>query len=226
MHEGHRKRIREKYKLTGLESFADHEILELLLFYSNKRSDTNETAHKLIERFGSLSAVFEASYDELLSVDGIGDVAATLITMIPELFRKYRQDKASNIIEINSYNDALEYLRPRFFGLTEEKAALLCLDIQNRVNNLVFLSDGSLNIAQVDVRKAVQLALNCNSHSVILVHNHPFGVAAPSRTDLETTQTIVNAFKAINIKVADHIIVSDTDDFSMKNTDRFSFLFT
>ncbi|MBR2957156.1 MAG: DNA repair protein RadC, partial [Clostridia bacterium] len=159
MHEGHRKRIREKYRRNGLEGFADHEVLELLLFYANKRSDTNETAHRLIKRFGSLSAVLEAPYDELVQVEDIGDVAATLITMVPALFRRYSADKVSSITEISSSQQAIDYSKPKFFGLSTERGALIFLDSQNRVKNFLFVCEGSLNATSLDIRKCVQLAL-------------------------------------------------------------------
>lgn len=225
MHEGHRKRIREKYRRNGLDGFADHEVLELLLFYSNKRSDTNETAHRLIQRFGSLSAVFEAPYDELVQVEDIGDVAATLITMVPALFRRYSADKVSGITEICSAQQAIDYSKPKFFGLSTERGALIFLDSQNRVKNFLFVCEGSLNTTSLDIRKCVQLALNNNASSVILVHNHPTGVASPSRQDIETTQALVNAMAPIGITVSDHIILTDSDSFSMAGHERLATIF-
>lgn len=226
MHEGHRKRIREKYRRSGLENFADHEVLELLLFYANKRSDTNETAHRLIQRFGSLSAVLEASYDELVQVEDIGDVAATLITMVPALFRRYSDDKVSGITEIGSVQQAIDYVKPKFFGLSAERGALAFLDSQNRVKNFMFVCEGSLNTTSLDIRKCVQLALNNNASSVILAHNHPTGVASPSRTDVETTQAFVAAMAPIGINVSDHIILSDSDAFSMASHERLAYIFS
>lgn len=225
MHEGHRKRIREKYCRNGLEGFADHEVLELLLFYANKRGDTNETAHRLLQRFGSLSAVLEASYEELVQVEDIGDVAATLITMVPALFRRYSADKVSSITEIGSVQQAIDYLKPKFFGLSTERGALIFLDSQNRVKNFMFVCEGSLNTTSLDIRKCVQLALNNNASSVILVHNHPTGVASPSRADVETTQALVTAMAPIGIAVSDHIILTDSDSFSMASHERLATIF-
>lgn len=225
MHEGHRKRVREKYSINGLDSFADHEVLELLLFYANKRGDTNEIAHRLLERFGSLSAVFEASYDELLQVTDVGDVAATLITMMPKLFRRYSEDKVSSITEINSFEDAAAYLKPKFFGLRTERTAMLLLNSQNKINNLVFVHEGSLNASQLDLRKCMQLALNNSTSSVILAHNHPLGVASPSKADVETTQIFINAFEPIGISLSDHIIFSDSNAFSMAGNPKLAYLF-
>ena len=225
VHAGHRDRVREKYNANGLGGFADHEVLELLLFYANKRGDTNPVAHRLIERFGSLSAVFEAGYDDLVSVDGIGDSAATLITMVPQLFRRYSADKVDNIKAISDSDDAKAFLVPHFFGLKNERVGIICLDTQGRINNFVFVSDGSLKLAQVDIRKIAQLALQNNADSIILAHNHPGGFASPSRNDVETTKLLVNALGLINIRVADHIIISDAEAFSMASNPRLAPVF-
>ncbi len=225
MHEGHRARVREKYKLSGLTGFADHEVLELLLFYANKRSDTNAAAHRLLETFGSLSAVLEAPYEELVKVPEIGDVAATLITMVPELFRRYMQNKSAKTDEIKSAEQAAEYLVPKFYGLTEERVALLCLDSQQRLNNCSFIAEGSVSLAQIDVCRAVQTALRSNASSVILAHNHPGGVAAPSQTDIATTQTLAAAFKTVGLRLSDHVILCDSESFSMASHPKFTFMF-
>ncbi len=225
MHEGHRKRVRERYQLTGLDGFADHEVLELLLFYANKRGDTNQTAHNLINTFGSLADVLEAPFEELINVPDVGEVAATLLTMMPNLFRRYTQDKLKNVAVVAMASQAVEYLMPKFFGLSEERVAIICTDAQNKVNNFCFVSHGSLSLAQVDVRQIAQTALRNNAYNVILAHNHPGGVAAPSQSDIETTKAVVSAFKAIGVHVSDHVILNDTEGFAMSTHPRFSAMF-
>ena len=225
IHSGHRERMREKYRAAGLDAFSSHEVIELLLFYANKRSDTNPVAHRLIERFGSLPAVLEAEYDDLIKVDGVGDTAATLITLMPHLFRRYTSEKAEKIKTVRSFEDLKDYLMPRFYGINIERIALLCLDSQGRINNFVFVTEGSLNLAQIDMRKIAQLALQNNAESIVLVHNHPGGVASPSRSDVETTSMLVKSMGLINVRVVDHIIISDEDVFSMASSEKFSPMF-
>ena len=225
MHEGHRERVRERYKLNGFDGFADHEVLEMLLFYANRRGDTNGTAHLLLDSFGSLAAVFEAPYEELVKVKGVGDIAATLISMVPPLFRRYTQSKAEKTKDMSSLSEVTPYLVSKFFGIRNERVAILSLDIQSRLNNFSFICEGTISIAQVEVRKVVEIALRDNAHSIIVVHNHPNGVTAPSRTDVETTQKIINAMAPIGIKVADHIIISDFSVFSMSTSDKLAHLF-
>lgn len=225
MHDGHRKRVREKYFSNGIDSLADHEVLELLLFYANRRGDTNPTAHRLIEKFGSLSAVFEADREELESVEGVGEVASTLVTLIPQLFRRYEADKVSSVKEILSAEDAKKFVSPHFFGLKEEHVYLVCLDIRHRVRNAMFLGEGALDFANIDVRKIIKTALNINAYSVIIAHNHPGGVAAPSKADVEATRALADALKPAGIRLYDHIIVTDTESFSMASNERLGILF-
>lgn len=225
IHSGHRERMREKYRAAGLEAFSSHEVLELLLFYANKRSDTNPVAHRLIDRFGSLPAVLEAEYDDLIKIDGVGDTAATLITLMPRLFRRYTSEKAEKIKTVRSFDDLKDYLMPRFYGINVERVALLCFDSQGRINNFVFASEGSLKLAQIDMRKIAQLVLQNNAESIIVVHNHPGGVASPSRSDIEATTALVKSMGLINVRVVDHVIISDEDAFSMASSEKFSPMF-
>lgn len=225
LHAGHRERVREKFIKSGIDGFADHEVLELLLFYANPRGDTNPIAHELINRFGSVSAVFEASYNDLVTVKGVGDTAATLITLVPQLFRRYSQDKAVTVRSISDTKSAADYLIPRFYGFTIERVGILCLDVQGRIKNFVFASEGSLNLAHIDTRRVAQIALQNNADSIILAHNHPDGIAVPSRSDIETTKSLVNALGLINIRVSDHLIISDGECFSMAANPKFAPLF-
>ena len=90
VHEGHRQRKKEQFREHGLDAFADHEALELLLYYAIPRQDTNPIAHRLIERFGSLEGVFSAPAYELQKVEGVGENAATLIRLLFPLCRRVR----------------------------------------------------------------------------------------------------------------------------------------
>ena len=193
VHEGHRERLRQRFLSEGLENFQDHNVLELLLFYSVPLKDTNEEAHNLIDTFGSLSGVFDASFEELCNVKGIGERSATLIKMVPELFKKYEVDKVNNDDAIlDTSKRVAEYVAPHFKGVTNEKMYVLCLDSNCRVLNFTQVSEGVVNTAPLNTRKIMEIALNCNASSIILVHNHPSGVVAPSRKDIDATIGIVN----------------------------------
>lgn len=212
VHDGHRDRMRQRFVRHGLDNFEDHSVLELLLFYGIPRKDTNELAHRLIERFGSLPAVFEARYEDLLQVEGIGENAAVLLHLIPQVCRRYQIAKASDDRTIRSSEDAGRYLRPRYFGAREEIVYLLCLDAKSRLICLKELGRGSLNEATVSIRAIVETALTQNAAAVILSHNHVDGYALPSREDELTTYRIRDALLLVGITLADHIVVCG-DDF-------------
>ena len=207
MHTGHRKRLKNRFLEEGLDSFELHQVLELLLFFSIPRRDTNEIAHKLLKKFGSLSGVFEADIKELVKVEGIGENSAFLISMIPQLSRRYLNDKWRDKPELNSSSKAGEYAISLFAGRTYEVFYVICLDAQNRVNYAALVHEGTINEAPIYPRIIVETALRHKANSVILAHNHPGGSLNPSRGDIEATKVIKNALESISIKVVDHIIV-------------------
>ena len=133
IHEGHRQRLKERFLKDGLSGFEDHNILELLLFYSVPRADTNEIGHRLLKKFGSLSQVFDASVEELCQVKGIGIHSATLIKLIPQLCGAYSTDKTKNITILNSTKDLGEYFIPRFMDKMDEEIHMVLLDNKNKI---------------------------------------------------------------------------------------------
>ncbi|MCD7774393.1 MAG: DNA repair protein RadC [Clostridiales bacterium] len=221
-HAGHRKRLRERFITQGsLDSFQPHNSLELLLFYSIPRADTNDLAHKLIDTFGSFKGVFDAPYESLKQVDGVGENTAVLIKLIPSLFREYLKDGASNQKYINSTEDALDFLRPEFVCLETERFFMICLDKTGKILNKSIISKGSTGYAEIDTRSLISAAMNCHASSVVLAHNHPSGMCAPSREDNTATMTIVKTLHAIDVTVLDHIIVSEEEFFSFAEHPKF-----
>lgn len=225
MHEGHRKRLRQRFLDCGLSNFAEHNVLELLLFYTIPRKDTNELAHKLINTFGSLSAVFDASFEELTKVDGIGENTASLIKLIPQIYGRYMQDKLDQNIEIFSTQAAGEYLMAKYIGIKNETSMLLCLDNKGCVTNCDVLSQGSISMTEIAGRKMVETALKNNATSAILAHNHPGGLAVPSSADIDVTRNMIVLLNSIDVRLKDHIIVADNDYFSMADSPKFSLMF-
>ena len=213
-HEGHRERMRKQLKTSGMDSLSDVQVLEMLLYYAYVRQDTNPIAHRLLERFGSLSAVLEAPREELMRVDGVGETAA-LIALIPQLERRHLIDRSNTGRILNTNSKCGMYLVPYFHGETEEVVYLLCLDAKCKVIDCVLVHRGGVNVAGIAVRKIVKAALNCNATSVVLAHNHTSGIALPSPEDRETTLTLKAALDAVGIMLADHIIVADDDFVSL-----------
>ena len=218
IHDGHRERLRTNFIENSLDSFNELNSLELLLFYAIPRRDTNELAHRLLERFGSLYGVFDASFHELMEVDGVGENAAALIKFIPEIMRKSRISETADMKVINSSSAAGKYLVPRFLYQDIEILLLLCLDSRRRVISCAEINRGVVNSVDANVRRIVETALKYRACSVILAHNHPGGVALPSREDDGMTGLIGKALSSVGITLADHIIVAGEDYASYANS--------
>ena len=218
IHEGHRERLKSRFLEQGLEGFNELNTLELLLFYAIPRKDTNVLAHRLIEHFGSLEAVFDASVQQLTEVEGIGENAALLISLVPELNKRCAIDSTREMKWIRSTSDAGKYLVPRLMHEKDEKALLVCLDSTGRIISTTELNRGVVNEVELNVRKIVETALRQRASKVILAHNHPDGVALPSREDELTTRMVLSALKLVDIVLMDHIVVSKNDYVSFADS--------
>ena len=218
LHDGHRNRLKNRFLNEGLTNFEDHNVLELLLFYSIPRSDTNEIAHELLNKFGSLHGVFEAGMEDLMSVNGISRHSAVLIKMIPELFVVYGRDKVRDIQKINSSDDAKQFFIPRFYGKVREEVQLVLLDDKMNIIKWVKIYEGSVNSANVPIRKIVEIAIENRATNVIIAHNHPTGLILPSKDDLRATANVREALALVDVKLLDHVIVSDNEAASLKDS--------
>lgn len=218
VHDGHRARLRETFLEHGLQSMNDINALELLLFYALPRRDTNETAHLLLERFGSLHGVFSAPFEDLREVDGIGDYAAALITLVPEIMKKSSLSRSREIRQIRSSADAGVYLLPYFMNEQDEVVYMLCLDTKRAVICCAEMGRGVVNTVDANIRRMVEKALKVKASSVILAHNHPDGIAIPSREDDIFTKALYNALETVGIRLEDHIIVADEDYISLADS--------
>ncbi|KJS88413.1 MAG: DNA repair protein RadC [Peptococcaceae bacterium BICA1-8] len=208
VHKGHRQRVKERYLKEGLDSFADHQVLELLLFYAIPMKDTNELAHRMIKEFGSLALLFEAHPQEITQRCGVSENIAILVSLIPPSSRRYFKGKWGDKPVLNSSQKSGEYAVTLFAGRIYEVFYLICLDTQNRVVHAVLVHEGTINEAPVYPRIIVETALRHQAHSVILAHNHPGGSLNPSKADIDVTQRIKTALNPIDIKVIDHIVVA------------------
>lgn len=220
IHDGHRDKMRKRYLATGLEGFAEHEALELLLFYAIPRRDTNPLAHQLIDRYGSLDAVLSAPVEELQTVEGVGESAAVLLHLVLPLAERCRL-LAEKAVILNSSEKAGAYLLRRFSGKKYEVVYQLCLDAKGKLLVCKLLTEGSLNGAELNIRKLVGNALLADASAVILSHNHPSGVALPSSEDFTTTNQVRSALEQVGVRLADHIIVADGDFVSMRDSGYF-----
>lgn len=189
--------MRERCLQYGFGNFATHELLEMLLYYSIPRSDTNGVAHSLLERFGSLKGVCEASVDELLLVDGVGQQSAILLRLIPELMKRYAMEDVSPREVYDSVGKLADYFVRAFIGLDHECLFMMLLNNRMNMIDCALISEGSVNSSTVPIRLMTQKSLFKKASSVVLAHNHPAGLALPSGRDIEVTETLLGAFDAI-----------------------------
>ena len=215
IHAGHRQRLKDRFRTEGLDNFSERHVLELLLFYAVPQRDTAPMAQALLDRFGSLPQVLEAPVAELEKVPGIGPNAATLLALSTAISRYYLVRRSVNTAILNSTELCGEYLLQHFHGRRNETVFLLCLDAKCKLLSCKEVGEGSVNSANIPIRRVVEMALAVNATSVVLAHNHPSGIALPSGEDVLTTKKLAAALNAVEICLADHIIVADDDYVSL-----------
>lgn len=212
IHKDHRQRLRDRFLKDGLDNFDELYVLELLLFYCIPRVDTNPLAHRLLDHFGSLTNVLNASVEELEKVEGVGKNTSTFLSLITQVGRYYQIKQSEPGKILRTIDQCGNYLVPYFFGREQETVFMLCLDAKCKVLCCKMVGQGSVNSANVPVRRVVEMALAANATTVVLAHNHPSGLAIPSADDIQTTQRIAAALETVEITLADHIVVCK-DDF-------------
>ena len=215
IHDGHRQRLRERYSKEGLDNFDQHQVLELLLYYCVPRKDTNPIAHNLIHKFGSLAQVLEAPKEELMKVEGVGESTATFLSLVHDVGRYYQVNRLNRAEILTTLEQCGAYMVPYFYGRRNETVFLLCLDAKCKVLCCKEVGEGSVNSAAIPIRRVVEMALGANATSVVIAHNHPSGVALPSDEDICTTRRLAMALHAVEIQLADHVVVADDDYVSM-----------
>ena len=214
LHAGHRKRLRQRWQETGLEGFNDINALELLLFYVLPRQDTNPVAHRLLDTFGSLAGVLEASADQLQTVDGIGEAAAQFFPILRAVQERAAMEKwlqEQRVRQLRTPEDLYQFFLPFFAEKQRETAYLLCLSVDGRPQGCEKIQEGSVSAVGFPSRRAVELALKQNAQLCVMAHNHPISLARPSQEDLATTKTLQTALETIGVVLLDHIILGRRD---------------
>lgn len=216
-HDGHRQRLKTEF-LARPDSFPDHKLLELLLFYANPRSDTNPLAHELIDRFGSLAGVLDAPVEELCKVKGVGEHAAVLCKAVKELSGRYLTARTRMDDIARGSRDYYHLLRPYFFGARNEMLCLLCLDGKGKVLGIRKLGEGNVNAVAITTRLITEAALSLNAAAVVLAHNHVSGIALPSDDDVATTNSLAPFLAKLGVELVDHLIFVDDDMVSLRDS--------
>ncbi len=210
----HRERLRERFLKTGFEGFSEYEALELMLTWAIPRKDVKPIAKELIQRFGSLKAVVDASPEELTAVKGIKERTAAFIRSLKELIVLYHRSGLREGRRISSTGDLLAYLDSAMSGLKDEQFRALFLNSKNEVIADEVVHEGTVNQSAVYPRKVMERALHNNATALIFVHNHPGGQCRPSPQDIKLTKDLVRVARSLQITVHDHIIICRDGHFS------------
>ncbi len=209
IHIGHRNRIDEKSRIMGLEFLNEHEQLEKILFAVIPRGNTNEIAHRLLERFGSVYGVLSADADNLKTVEGVGGRTAEFLhDLLPVLGIAERSMRNQKSLVLNDMNDIGNYAKTLFYGKTVENLYLISLNSANQVIRFDKVSEGTYVASDVSVRKISRLALNAEASAVVLAHNHPGGRIEPSYADFQITDAVKSQLGVLGISLLAHLIVS------------------
>ena len=219
VHDGHRKRLRTKF-IKDPSSLEDHELFELLLFFSIPRVNTNEIAHELLKRFGSIKDIIDTGYNTLQSVDGIGESSALLLRIMSEITARYERSKYQDIFRLDSHATLAAYLRSLFVGAENEVMYLLMFDNSKHLLACEKIAEGTACSAKVSIRKIASLSMAYNATAVILAHNHPNGRAIPSGNDLATTNSARMVLSGLDIFLAEHFIVAGDACTPIINNDK------
>lgn len=225
IHAGHRRRMKDRFLTQGLESFSDHEILELLLYYALPYKDTNDLAHALVSRYGSWIQVVGAHYDDLLTVPGVTPHVATLLTLVGQVALRYYRDYTGGVRQFCDTASIAAYAIPYFMGEREESVLLISMDNKCKHLNTTRIFRGGVNSAQFNVRMVVEQALRDNATQIAVAHNHPNGFAFPSRADVETTKYVMDALRPLDIRVVEHAVVAEGDCLCMSQLPDTKWLF-
>lgn len=212
--QGHRKRLRERFLEGGLERFSDEEVIEFLLTLGTPRKDVKPPAREAMKRFGSLSGVLSAPFEDLLSIKGIGKKNALYLKLVHEIAGRYLKDRAKGKPFFTSSKEIFDYL---FHSMRDLKREVFKVLFLNRKNQLIEDKDiffGSLSGSAVYPREIIIEALEMGAASMVFVHNHPSGDPTPSNEDINLTRELLWASKLLTIDVLDHIIIGFNRYFS------------
>ena len=201
------ERPREKLLQAGVSVLSDAELLAVLLRVGSVGCSAVDNARSLLQHFGSLTAVMQASHADLTACKGMGDAAYSQFAVVLEIGRRVLLQQQQRL-RIDSAQDLLPLLRLQFAGERVEVLYAALLDSDNQLLKLLPISRGSLSHHTVYVRELAKLALQHHAAAIILAHNHPSGSLHASSADMATTQYLQAALQLLDIRLLDHLIVT------------------
>lgn len=219
-HDGHRDRMRKRFQNSGGSGFEKHELIEMILYSAYPRRDTNEYAHMALSAFGgSLTRLIYSDPKSIMDMSGLSENASVMLSLIGEICRRADIEKWDGRICLKETNSAGEYAKAYLSNLSTEKLYVVCLDNSLSVINCVEAAMGGVSSVAIDMRTLVEIAVKNKAAKIMLMHNHPSGIAKPSYDDLNFTNKCYNTLATIDIELVDHIIVAGGEYFSMSDND-------
>ena len=208
-------RPREKLLSKGAENLSDSELLAILINHGSKEKSALELAKEIL-KLGkdNLVELGKLSVKELMKIKGIGEAKAITIAAALEIGRRRQAYTSLNKAVVSTSADIAHYLQSKLKDNRREVFAVVFLNRANKVNHFEIVSEGGITGTVADPRVILKKALEEDAVSIILCHNHPSGSLKPSKADEELTQKIKEASRYFDIKVLDHIIVSEEGYFS------------
>lgn len=202
-------------KEDGLEYFDEQDSIKFLLDLARCPGDRTELSGRLLDTFGSLKAVLEARKEQLQSVHGIGNRTAIMIRSILPFTRVWERMTMKEANKIANVKQAEQYCKSLLYGLRNEHFYVICLNSKCHILGKRLVSEGSLSEVNAYPRIVMETALNYNSHSILICHNHPGGTDYPSNEDIASTVQLKNLLNGVGIMLLDHIIIAGCASYSM-----------
>ncbi len=228
LREGHRERLRFKYKTGGISSLADYEQVELLLTFLIPRVDVKPAAKALIQKFKNVRGILDAPRDELQKIKGVGESAAIGLSLLKDLISIYHANELETPSdEIGTIAKLIKYFKSKIASEPFEVLEMVCFDAKLRIipNGSLRLFEGSVTSANVDARKIIETAIKRGAASIAIAHNHPSGDPTPSFEDIRLTRRLSDACRPIHISLIEHIIVGKKACFSFRRDGHFDCLY-
>ncbi len=226
LHDEHRKRVRKEFLTHGFDSeTSTHKIIEMLLFYSIPRKDTNEIAHLLVNRFKTISGILSASKEELTEIAGVGENTVALLKLIRTINKICVAEKTTKKSEFKSIDEIYTFLADKYFDTDKERVAITTVNGKGQILGFDFVGEGDISSAGVSMREIIEVVIKRKATGVILSHNHPNSSAIPSISDIETTEKIYKLLSDMNVLLLDHVVLTDGDYVSFIQTQNLRYIF-
>jgi len=216
VHKNHRKRLRAELRHMNFQVVEDYKILEFILFYTNAQKDTNPIAHNLINTFGNFANVVEASYEQLMQIEGVGEATASFLKGFVPLFELYSTQKANSMTKLTTTQDYVKHYGNIIKNSSKEYFGIIPVNNRYEGSKFVKMEVGINDTVEVKFNHVYNTLKDTEYKKVILMHNHPSGNPNPSSNDLTVTSLLAYKLNVLNIEILDSIIVSTNGHFSFK----------